>query len=161
MAHSAKQIQNFFMITKKTGTFENLLNNTQTNPEENLAIMKTKLWPTCEKYHNAKSCFKYNQMSSNLWKSKYTAILKQGKCTRVVILEGSISMENCLYILTTAKFSEMHHDSTVYIERKVHNWKVSKINYHHLFPLKFTWVGQEFGTFIGLLNCINFQTVPE
>ena len=100
-------------------------------------------------------------MSSNLWKSKYTAILKQDKCTRVVILEGSISMENCLYILTTAKFSEIHHDPTVYIERKVQNWKVSKINYHHLFPLKFTWVGQEFGTFMGLLNCINFQTVPE
>ena len=99
--------------------FQNLLNDISAVPEENLRRIKTKLRLTCEKYHQVKPYFKYNQVIENLSKNKEIVILKQDKGRGVVILDGSKCMEKCLSILSTSQFAGTDHDPTAYIEGKV------------------------------------------
>ena len=97
----------------------NLLHEISAIPEENLTRIKTKLRSTCEKYYHGKPYFKYNQVIQNLSKNKEIVILRQDEGRGVVILGRSKYMENFLSILSTTQFSEMVHDPTAYIERKV------------------------------------------
>ena len=63
--------------------------------------------------------YKHQAIINNLSKNKDIVILKQDKGRGIVILNRSKHTEKCLSFLDSNKFTELYHDSTDSVERKV------------------------------------------
>ena len=88
-------------------------------PEYNIDRIKIKLRSVCEKYHNVKTPYKHQAIINNLSKNKNIVILKQDKGTGIAILNRSKYIEKCLFLQYSNQFTEIYHDSTDSVERKV------------------------------------------
>ena len=82
--------------------------------------------------------YKHQAIINYLSKNKDIVILKQDKGRGIVILNRSKHIEKCLSLLDSNKFTELCHDSTDSVERKVQRTlRKVKTKLHQIFSQKY------------------------
>ena len=88
-------------------------------PESKLALIKTKVRNSCEKYCYVKVPKHQKNVINNLMKRNNIVIMKQDKGRGAVIMDKSKYTEKSLTTLSTKQFQKLKLDPTKSIEEKV------------------------------------------
>ena len=103
-------------------------------------ILKSKIWRSCENYSNIPFVKKNNDVIANLVRNNNIFIIKQDKGHGVVLMDKSKYTEKCLQHLDTENFVKQPTDNTKTIENKVQRVllkikkKLDKNTYERLYP---------------------------
>ena len=117
--------------------YQSILTNISHIPDDQLAVLKTRIRNTCHKYNQINVPYRYRQIIRNL--SNKIKVLKQDKDRGVVIMDSSQYMKKCLDMLNNDNFIKLTDDPTKSIEGKIQRAirkiksKLSKDEYNKIY----------------------------
>ena len=117
--------------------YQSILTNISHIPDDQLAVLKTRIRNTCRKYNQINVPYRYRQIIRNL--SNKIKVLKQDKDRGVVIMDSSQYMKKCLDMLNNDNFIKLTDDPTKSIEGKIQRAirkiksKLSKDEYNKIY----------------------------
>ena len=79
-------------------------------PDEQLAVLKTRIRNTCHKYNRINVPYRYREIIRNLSNNKKIKVLKKDKDRQVVIMDSSQYMNKCLNMLNNDNFLKLTDD---------------------------------------------------
>ena len=97
--------------------YHSILSNISHIPDDQLAVLKTRIRNICHKYNRINVPYRYRQIIRNLPNNAKIKFLKQDKGCGVVIMDSSQCMNKCLNILNNDNFIKLTDDPTKSIER--------------------------------------------
>ena len=117
--------------------YQSILTNISHIPDDQLAVLKTRIRNTCHKYNQINVPYRYRQIIRNL--SNKIKVLKQDKDRGVVIMDSSQYMKKCLDMLNNDNFIKLTDNPTKSIEGKIQRAirkiksKLSKDEYNKIY----------------------------
>ena len=117
--------------------YQSILTNISHIPDDQLAVLKTRIRNTCRKYNQINVPYRYRQIIRNL--SNKIKVLKQDKDRGVVIMDSSQYMKKCLDMLNNDNFIKLTDNPTKSIEGKIQRAirkiksKLSKDEYNKIY----------------------------
>ena len=79
-------------------------------PDEQLAVLKTRIRNTCHKYNRINVPYRYREIIRNLTNNEKIKVLKKDKDRQVVIMDSSQYMNKCLNKLNNDNFLKLTDD---------------------------------------------------
>ena len=79
-------------------------------PDEQLAVLKTRIRNTCHKYNRINVPYRYREIIRNLTNNEKIKVLKKDKDRQVVIMDSSQYMNKCLNMLNNDNFLKLTDD---------------------------------------------------
>ena len=79
-------------------------------PDEQLAVLKTRIRNTCHKYNRINVPCRYREIIRNLSNNEKIKVLKKDKDRQVVIMDSSQYMNKCLNMLNNDNFLKLTDD---------------------------------------------------
>ena len=79
-------------------------------PDEQLAVLKTRIRNTCHKYNRINVPYRYREIIRNLSNNEKIKVLKKDKDRQVVIMDSSQYMNKCLNKLNNDNFLKLTDD---------------------------------------------------
>ena len=79
-------------------------------PDEQLAVLKTRIRNTCHKYNRINVPYRYREIIRNLSNNEKIKVLKKDKDRQVVIMDSSQYMNKCLNMLNNDNFLKLTDD---------------------------------------------------
>ena len=79
-------------------------------PDEQLAVLKTRIRNTCHKYNRISVPYRYREIIRNLSNNEKIKVLKKDKDRQVVIMDSSQYMNKCLNKLNNDNFLKLTDD---------------------------------------------------
>ena len=79
-------------------------------PDEQLAVLKTRIRNTCHKYNRINVPYRYREIIRNSTNNEKIKVLKKDKDRQVVIMDSSQYMNKCLNMLNNDNFLKLTDD---------------------------------------------------
>ena len=79
-------------------------------PDDQLAVLKTRIRNTCHKYNRINVPYRYREIIRNLTNNEKIKVLKKDKDRQVVIMDSSQYMNKCLNKLNNDNFLKLADD---------------------------------------------------
>ena len=79
-------------------------------PDDQLAVLKTRIRNTCHKYNRINVSYRYREIIRNLTNNEKIKVLKKDKDRQVVIMDSSQYMNKCLNKLNNDNFLKLTDD---------------------------------------------------
>ena len=79
-------------------------------PDDQLAVLKTRIRNTCHKYNRINVPYRYREIIRNLSNNEKIKVLKKDKDRQVVIMDSSQYMNKCLNKLNNDNFLKLTDD---------------------------------------------------
>ena len=79
-------------------------------PDDQLAVLKTRIRNTCHKYNRINVPYRYREIIRNLTNNEKIKVLKKDKDRQVVIMDSSQYMSKCLNMLNNDNFLKLTDD---------------------------------------------------
>ena len=79
-------------------------------PDDQLAVLKTRIRNTCHKYNRINVPYRYREIIRNLTNNEKIKVLKKDKDRQVVIMDSSQYMNKCLNMLNNDNFLKLTDD---------------------------------------------------
>ena len=137
--HVPSKTNNNAINTQFEKFYQRILYNISHIPDDQLAVLKTRIPNTCHKYNRINVPYRYRQIIRNLSNNGKIKVLKQDKDRGVVIMDSSQYMKKCLDMLNNDNFIKLTDDPTKSIEGKIQRAirkiksKLSKDEYNKIY----------------------------
>ena len=79
-------------------------------PDDQLAVLKTRIRNTCHKYNRINVPYRYREIIRNLSNNEKIKVLKKDKDRQVVIMDSSQYMNKCFNMLNNDNFLKLTDD---------------------------------------------------
>ena len=142
--------------------YQNLLKNISHISENNISLIKTKLWSTYEKYSNVYVPYEYKRVVENHSKNDSIVIIKHDKGRSVVIIDKHNYTEKCLEILNTKQYNKIIIDPTKKTKANIQRpLQKSRTNLRHRNTIVYTLQIFLLGHFVVPLRYTNWNQMTK